>query len=81
MRHKRCGLKFTQHLSKMNLTSRERNSDESIKLHGSSVQLVPAQASWGGEGERVLVALPRRLSRAFGKRQACKRDEVRLPSR
>lgn len=35
----------------------------------------------GGEGEGLLVALPRRLSRAFGKRQACKRDEVRLPSR
>lgn len=48
MKHKRCGLKFTQHLSKMNLTSRERNSDESIKLRGSSVQLAPAQASWGG---------------------------------
>lgn len=44
MKHKRCGLKFTQHLSKMNLTSRERNSDESIKLRGSSVQLAPAQA-------------------------------------
>lgn len=74
MKNKQCRLKFTQHLGKMNLTTRggiPMNQLSCAVTACSSLRRRHREGGWFAET----------FESCFGKRQACKRDELRLPSR